>query len=198
MADMTRFVDLWERVRVGDAQAAADLVRQFEPLIRHEVRLRMTDPRLTRAFDSADICQSVLASFFARAACGQFDLDGPDNLVCLLLTMARNEVASQARRRRARPAEDRVDEGVDVQALASADDGDDPGRIAPGRDLVKQARRRLGPEERRIVELRGAGAAWAEVAAAPGGTAEGRRKQLARALDRAARALGLDEEGLDG
>jgi hypothetical protein len=70
MVESVSFRDLWNRVRAGDAQAATDLVRQFEPLIRHEIRLRMTDPRLTRAFDSTDVCQSVLASFFARAACG--------------------------------------------------------------------------------------------------------------------------------
>src|SRR5262249_29472991 len=155
--------------------------------------IRMTDPRLARAYDASDICQSVLASFFARAACGQYDLTGPDDLVCLLLTMARNKVISKARRLRARPADGRVDEGVDVQALASAAAGDDPGRVALGRDLVEQVRRRLGAEERRIAELRGDGATWEEVAAAVGGTAEGRRKQLARALGRATRALGLDE-----
>jgi hypothetical protein len=62
---------------------------------------------------------------------------------------------------------------------------------------VEQVRLRLGAEERRIAELRGEGATWEEVAAALGGTAEGRRKQLARALSRATRALGLDNEDLD-
>jgi RNA polymerase sigma factor (sigma-70 family) len=198
MADMAGFRELWDRVRAGDAQAAADLVRQYEPLIRHEVRIRMTDPRLTRAFDSADVCQSVLADFFARAACGQFDLNSPDDLVCLLLTMARNKVATKTRRLRARPADNRVDEGVDIRDLVSASDGDDPGRIALGRDLLEQVCRRLGPEERRIVELRGEAATWDEVAPALGGTAGGRRKQLARALDRATCALRLDREDLDG
>jgi RNA polymerase sigma factor (sigma-70 family) len=198
MAELVRFRDLWNRVRAGDAQAATDLVRQFEPLIRHEVRLRMTDPRLTRAFDSADVCQSVLASFFARAACGQFDLRGHNDLVCLLLTMARNKVASKARRLRARPADHRIDEGVDVHDLVSGSASDDPGRISLSRDLVEQVRCRLDPEERRIAELRGEGTTWDEVAAALGGTAEGRRKQLAHGLGRATRALGLDDEDLDG
>jgi RNA polymerase sigma factor (sigma-70 family) len=198
MAETAEFRELWDRVRAGEAEAAAALVRRFEPLVRHEIRLRMTDPRLARTCDSADICQSVLASFFARAACGQFDLGGPDDLVCLLLTMARNKVASKARRLRARPADDRVDEGVDVRELVSASGRDDPGRIALGRDLLEQVRRRLGTEERRIVELRGGGATWEEVAAALGGTPESRRKQLARALGRATRALGLDNEDLDG
>ena len=198
MADMVRFQDLWDRVRAGDGQAAADLVRQFEPLIRHEIRLRMTDPRLARQYDSADICQSVLASLFARAACGQFDLAGPDDLVCLLLTMSRNKVASKARRLHARPADDLVDEGIDIEELAAASQRDDPGKIVLGRDLVEQVRSRLGLEERRIADLRCDGATWDDVAASLGGTADARRKQLARALGRATRALGLDDEDVDG
>jgi RNA polymerase sigma-70 factor (ECF subfamily) len=198
MADMGKFRDLWDRVRAGDAQAAAELVQQFEPMIRHEVRLRMTDPRLARQYDSADICQSVLASLFARAACGQFDLTGPDDLACLLLTMARNKLASKARRLRARPADGHMDEDVDIDELAWATEREDPGQIVLGRDLVEQLRSHLGLEERRIVELRGDGATWDDVAASLGGTADGRRKQLARALGRATRALGLDDEDVDG
>jgi RNA polymerase sigma-70 factor (ECF subfamily) len=38
-----------------------------------------------------DICQSVLASFFVRAAVGQFELDRPEPLVGLLIGMARNK-----------------------------------------------------------------------------------------------------------
>ena len=54
-----------------------ELVRDFEPAIRMEVHCRLRDQRLRRAFDSLDICQSVLASFFVRAASGQYELDTP-------------------------------------------------------------------------------------------------------------------------
>jgi RNA polymerase sigma-70 factor (ECF subfamily) len=194
MMDMVTFRLLWDRVRSGDGRAAADLVRRYEPLIRCEARLRMTDPRLARQFDSADICQSVLASLFVRAACGQLDIDRPDNLIGLLLTMTRNKVASKARRLRARPADCRVDEGADVGALVVASARDDPARVALGRDLVDWIRIHLDPEGRRIADLRVGGASWDEVAAALGGTAEGRRKQLARALDRAAVAVGIEDD----
>lgn len=191
--DMARFQSLWHRVRTGDAQAAADIVKLYGPLIRCEARLRMTDPRLARHFDSADICQSVLASLFARASCGQFDLDCPDDLVRLLLTMTRNKVASRARRQRARPSDARIDERQDVGELVVSHPCDDPARIALDRDLVEQVLRCLRPEERCIADLRGTGASWDEVARTLGGTAEGRRKQLARALDRVACAVGIDE-----
>src|SRR5262245_55372827 len=98
MSDGDAFSDFIRRVRAGDEQAAADLVRRFEPLIRREVRLRLEDRRLGRLFDSMDVCQSVLASFFVRTAAGQYDLDQPGQLVKLLVQMARNKLASAARR----------------------------------------------------------------------------------------------------
>ena len=41
------------------------------------------------------------------------------------------------------------------------------------------------------MDLRGEGLGWADVAARLGGTAQARRMQLARAVDRLARELGL-------
>src|SRR5207249_4424725 len=83
--------------RAGDADAARELVQRYEPAIRRVVRFRLADSRLGRVFDSMDICQSVLASFFLRAAAGQFDLEQPEQLLKLLVSMARNKLALQAR-----------------------------------------------------------------------------------------------------
>jgi RNA polymerase sigma-70 factor (ECF subfamily) len=54
-------------------------------------------------------------------------------------------------------------------------------------------RERLSDEERRIADLRASGCDWASVAAELGGTAEGRRKQLARAVVRVEQDLGLKQ-----
>src|SRR5437660_12212613 len=97
MSDEQSFRDLIGRVRQGDEQAAADLVRRYEPAIRRAVRFRLTDARLRRTCDSMDVCQSVLLSFFVRAASGQYDLDTPEQLLRLLTTMARNQLLNQAR-----------------------------------------------------------------------------------------------------
>jgi RNA polymerase sigma-70 factor (ECF subfamily) len=48
-------------------------------------------------------------------------------------------------------------------------------------------------DERQVADLRAQGLAWAEVAERLGGTAQARRMQLARAADRVARQLGLDD-----
>src|SRR6476659_4802603 len=97
MGNTSAFADLLERVRGADSDAATELVRKYESAIRVAVRTRLSDPALKRQFDSMDICQSVLASFFLRAAAGQYDLEQPGQLVALLTQMARNKLAMRSR-----------------------------------------------------------------------------------------------------
>ncbi|MHC5539816.1 RNA polymerase sigma factor, partial [Singulisphaera rosea] len=113
MSDTETFQDLIGRVRAGEDTAAAELVRRFEPMVRRAARVRLADPRLGRVLDSMDICQSVMASFFVRAAMGQYELDTPDQLMRLLATMAKNKLANQANgQRAARRDVRRVDQGA--------------------------------------------------------------------------------------
>jgi RNA polymerase sigma-70 factor (ECF subfamily) len=185
------FREFIRRIRAGDEQAAVDLVRQYEPAIRTEVRMRLSDPRLYRTLDSMDICQSVLLSFFARAALGQYDLDRPDQLLRLLVAIARKKVALQARWRRAQRRDHRRDVSLDREEPATAPDPS-PSRLAAGKELLQEFRSRLSVDERRLADLRGEGREWSEIAAEVGGTSQARRKQLARAVDRVAHALGLE------
>src|SRR5579871_4682324 len=148
MAEPDSFSDFIRRIRAGDEQAAAELVRQFEPLIRREVRLQLEDRRLCRVFDSMDVCQSVLASFFVRTAAGQYDLEEPRQLVKLLVTMARNKLASAARgQNRQRRDHRRQAAGSDELALVAGGDPT-PSRVAAGKELLQRFQEQLSPEER--------------------------------------------------
>src|SRR5262249_54082325 len=158
----------------GDEQAAAELVRRYESAIRVEVRMRLADSRLRRVFDSMDLCQSVLASFFVRAAAGQYDLDRPQQLVRLLVTIARNKVAYQARRHHARRRDQRRNVEAQAEGWEPAGAEPSPSRIVSGRELLAELRQRLTPEELRLADLRAAGQQWAEIATALGGTAQAR------------------------
>jgi RNA polymerase sigma-70 factor (ECF subfamily) len=182
------------RIRQGDERAAEELVRRYEAEIRLEVRawLRLRNPALRRVFDSMDICQSVLASFFARAAVGDFDLDEPPQLIRLLVGMARNKVAEQARHHQRQRRDVRRVGDLGVQEGVLAGRQATPSRLASGRELLQKFRESLSEEERQIADLRAKGYDWAAVAAQLGGTAEGRRKQLARAVVRVEEDLGLD------
>lgn len=189
------FADFLARVRAGDAAAAEQLVRRYEPTLRVVVRAHLS-AGLRRQFDSMDICQSVMGTFFARAALGQYDLTRPDELLALLTRITRNKLNSQARYH----GRDSRDVGRTVggdAAAAGACPTPAPDRVAEGRELLAQLRARLTPEERDLADRRADGQDWAAIAAAVGGTADGRRKQLARAIDRLAPDLGLAEGGDD-
>jgi RNA polymerase sigma-70 factor (ECF subfamily) len=192
--DDTSFADFLCRIRTGDEQAAAELVSRYEPALRLEIRMRMKDPKLRRLLEPADLCQSVLKSFFVRATTGQYDLDSPEKLLALLRTMARNKVVQQTRRQRALRRDLRRDvslhEGIPHAVAADPS----PSRIAIGREMLDAFRGKLTEEERQLADLRSQGCDWAEIARQLGGSPQALRKQLARAANRAARQLGLDEE----
>jgi DNA-directed RNA polymerase specialized sigma24 family protein len=189
------FTGLVRRVRSGDPEAAAELVRQFEPEVRIRVRtwLRLRGGEFRRTFDSMDVCQSVLANFFVRASAGQYELAAPDNLMGLLAVMARNKLCEYVKRQQAERRDVRRTSEIGSESMLPADQVT-PSRIVAGRELLAEFRSRLSEEERGIGDLRMADCGWAQVAAELGGSAEGRRKQWARAVDRVARELGLDDE----
>jgi RNA polymerase sigma-70 factor (ECF subfamily) len=185
MSETATFTDFIRRIRAGDDQAAQELVERYEPVIRREVRLRLKDPRLNSQFDWTDVCQSVLASFFLRAASGQYDLDEPAQLVKLLVVMTRHKLANQERRHRAGRRDYRRLEPQDPAELEGRGVRQpSPSRIVAGRELLEEFRRRLSEEEREMVDLRTQGCEWPEIAAKLGGTSGARRKQFARAVDR--------------
>jgi RNA polymerase sigma-70 factor (ECF subfamily) len=190
--DAATFADFLRRVRAGDAEAAAELVRRYEAAIRMEVRLRLRNLRLRRVLDSMDVCQSVLASFFVRAAGGQYELDEPRQLLKLLVVIARNKVAYQARKERAQRRDNRRVEAVDLGELQVADAGPAPSQLVASAELLQEFRRRLSDEERRLADLRAGGLGWPEVAAELGGTPQARRMQWTRAVERVTRELGLE------
>jgi RNA polymerase sigma-70 factor (ECF subfamily) len=188
------YTDFIRRVRLGDERAAEELIRRYEPEIRLEIRtlLRLRDPRLRRVFDSMDICQSVMLSFFVRAAVGDFELDEPCQLIRLLVGMARNRLAEHVRFHQ-RHRRDVRRTGVDrPEESTIPSPGESPSEVISRRELLTMFRERLSEEERTVADFRSQGHDWAAVARDLGGTPDGRRKQLARAVARVGQELGLD------
>ena len=192
MSEEESFRELIHRVRAGDEAAATELVRLYEPTIRVIVRRRLTDAGLRRLLDSMDICQSVLASFFVRAAAGQYELDQPDHLLKLLASMTRNKLVSAARKQNAARRDKNRDAGIGLDANTVVDPAVTPSEFVANRDLLEQVRSRLSGEERQLVEQRALGRNWTEMAVEMGGTPDELRMRLTRAIERVTRELGLD------
>jgi RNA polymerase sigma factor (sigma-70 family) len=179
-SDFARFV---AAVRAGDQAAAAELVRRYEPYIRRVVRMRLHDSRLRRLFDSMDICQSIMASFFRHAAAGEFDLETPRHLGNLLVRMALNKLATKAR-------------GLPQQEglLPSDWDAIDPHLSPPDRAVQQETlhaiRSRLSEDELLLFELNKVERrSWPEIAQVVGGRPDALRIRLTRALARVRREL---------
>jgi RNA polymerase sigma-70 factor (ECF subfamily) len=187
------FADFIQRIRRGDAQAARELVQENEKVIRREVRFHLVDRGLCRLFDSMDVCQSVLASFFVRSAAGEYDLQCPAQLVKLLITMVRNKLISTARRLQAQRRDHRrVAAGAPLDQLASREPA--PVDRLANKELLELVQNELSAEEKQLAELRHQGLDWSAIAGQMGGQANTRRMQLSRALDRAVKALGLEQD----
>jgi len=185
------FVDYVTRLRAGDQIALEELVERYAPVIRLEARMRLRSNHLRAVLDSMDICQSVLKSFFLRAAAGQFDIDRPEDLRRLLVKMACNKSLEAARKEYADKRDARRSVSLGDEAHQIAGDDDPVGEVE-WQELLMRGRQMLTADERRIAEGRSAGQSWEELAASLGGTADGLRMQLARAQDRVAAALGLE------
>jgi RNA polymerase sigma-70 factor (ECF subfamily) len=185
------FVSYVARLRAGDEAALEELVARYTPVIKLEARMRLRSPHLRAVLDSMDICQSVLKSFFLRAAAGQFDIDRPEDLRKLLVQMACNKSLEPARREYAqtRDARRSVKLGDEAHQVAG---GDDPVEEVEWEELMLRGRQMLSPEERRIAEGRAAGQTWDELAAELGKTPDQLRMQLSRAQKRVAEALDLE------
>lgn len=194
-AERALFADLLQRIRLGDEQAAEILVREFEPIIRREIRFRMKSEKLKRAFDSTDVCQSVLASFFARVAKGSYDVDQPEKLVGLLITMARKKLASRVRLEHRQKRDVRRLVSTHCTELDQLQDGQpSPSQIVSARELLERFRPRLTEEERQLADMRIEGLNWREIADRVGGNADARRVQLARSVERVSRELDLNRD----
>jgi RNA polymerase sigma-70 factor (ECF subfamily) len=186
------FAALMARVREGDEQAAAELVAQYEGIIRRRAR-RLLGPALRVHLDSVDIAQSVNRTLLIGLRRAAFAVSTPEELTRLALTLVRRKVARHWRRRK-REAECRQLTGgsapAGVRAAARAGElhsATDPLQLD---ETVRQVLERLDGVDRQLVELRLEGHTTAEAARKLGVSPAFLRSRLSRLRKR------LWDEGL--
>lgn len=188
------FRQLLMRLQAGDGDAAAELVREYEPLVRREIRMRMRDPRLRRSLDSVDVAQSVLASFFANVGLKAYSINSPEELIRLLMVMARRNLYSKIRHERQEKRDHRRLAGVDVDVVVSANRDSTPSQWVANRELLQMIRDRMTNAERRIADLRSSDLSWDEIARREQRSAQACRMQLSRAIRRITEELGFESQ----
>jgi DNA-directed RNA polymerase specialized sigma24 family protein len=161
--EQTSFLDMLQRIRQGDGEAARKLVNQYEQEVRRIIRVRLTDPRLRRQIDSIDICQSVMGDFFIRVGLGQFDLETPEQLIKLLATMSRNRLLNHVAKQQAERRDVRRMEVMASNELSIAGHEPTPSQIVANRELLETFRVRLSPDELYLANQRAEGRGWKEL-----------------------------------
>jgi RNA polymerase sigma factor (sigma-70 family) len=97
MTENHDFKSLMQLISEGSEDAAWELVQEYGEFIRRAVR-RVINHRLRSKFDSLDFVQLVWSSFFrTRNKLDRFER--PEELAAFLITMARNKVGMEVRRR---------------------------------------------------------------------------------------------------
>lgn len=166
----SEFRQALERVCTGSEEDALEFIQTYGPHIHRVVRRRLHQSMRSK-FDSLDFVQMVWASFFAdpqRIA----RIKDPDGLIRYLVTMARNKVIEESRRRLATKKHDvqreRPLDRIDVAESPSRQRQATPSQIAMARERWRRMLRDQSERNRRIVELRMGGATFAEIGRALG------------------------------
>src|SRR5262249_17822468 len=93
------FTALLKRAQQGDDGAVAEIVQQYEDVLRRAAR-GLLGPLLRPHLDSLDLVQSVHRSLWIGLRYGKFDITSPEKLIALAMTMVRRKAARKWRKTR--------------------------------------------------------------------------------------------------
>ena len=159
-------IDLLNRWREGDQQAATDLYNRYAARLMRLVANRLSD-KFAQRLDPEDVVQSVCRTFFAHARAGDFVLQRSGDLWQLLMAISLNKIHRQVRNHA------RAKRNV---ARELHPDRADPGNLHlngnPGvkealalAEVLERLRLELKPVDHGMIELRLQGYTVVEIAA---------------------------------
>ena len=186
MASTTsRFEQLVEQLRDGSEDAARQLLEEYGPYVQRVVR-RGLHKKMRARMDSQDLMQAIWASFFVdRNAIGRFT--SPEQLTAFLAGMAQNKVIHQYSRMMAQkrgggnpecPLEDLTPSQAPRASTST------PSTVASAKEQWELLVNGVGPQEQKIVQLRGEGASCDEIAEELGLQPRTVRGKLQRLIER--------------
>jgi len=162
-------IDLLDRVRGGDEQAATDLFDRFVERLIKLAHSRLSN-KLRRRVDAEDVVQSVYRSFFSNAQDGRYQLQQSGDLWRLLAAITINKLRNQARHgkaaKRSVGAEESFAGNDSVMGIAPEAVCNDPSpeELSVLLEELESEMSDLSPLKREIVELRLQGHSNEEVA----------------------------------
>jgi RNA polymerase sigma-70 factor (ECF subfamily) len=168
------------RLARGDAGAAEQLVREYEPYLRMVVR-RHLPAGLRPKFDSADVVQSVWVHVWKGLRGVNWEFADRDHLRALLVTLTRRRLVSRYRHHRAALARE-APAGGDLDRLP-APPGPGPEDQARAEELWERLLGLTPPAHHELLRLRRQGLTMDEIARRTG-MHEGSVRRVFRRLGR--------------
>jgi RNA polymerase sigma-70 factor (ECF subfamily) len=157
---------LLERLTRGEMDAAGEVYRTFEPVLRAMVRRRLS-PRLRAKFDSKDVVQSAWADVLRGFRAEGWRFHDRVHLRAYLARVTYNHLVSCCRRHTVM-MEYEQPLGDDEQPGLPASARPRPSELAQADELWELLMRLCPPAHRNLLQLRRQGFALAEIAARTG------------------------------
>lgn len=164
--EQSAFREAVEQVCAGSEEAAQHLIDDYGPHIQRVVR-RKLNQQMRSKFDSEDFVQMVWISFFAEPSrIAQFQQ--PDELIRYLAGMAMNKLSQESRRRLLYQKhnvnrEQSLDSGAAPES-SYVRKSNTPSQFVMAQERMDALMRGQSDRNRRIVEMRMAGATFVEIA----------------------------------
>lgn len=155
-----------EKLNSGDASAAEDVFREYEPYLRTLVR-RQLRPALRSKFDSMDIVQSVWADVVEGLRDSGWHFSSSAQLRAFLSRLAHNRFMDRCRKHRTALArEERLGDAKPAGAIATTTPR--PSEVAQHNELWEQMLALCPPAHHELLRLKRQGLRLAEIAARTG------------------------------
>jgi len=150
-----------DRVSRGNPSAAAELDRRYRQRLCRLVQGAFGG-NIRRREDPEDVVQTVLRTYFRRAAQGEFQIADSSDLWALLAKITRGKVLKRAEYHHA--AKRRMDAETDLPAELGGGRDPEPADAAIAAELVERTLQGLEPRAGEIFQLRLAGCTEKEIA----------------------------------
>ncbi|MDB5352186.1 MAG: polymerase sigma factor, sigma-70 family [Planctomycetota bacterium] len=192
----SEFTDLLARAADGDPSALSEISQRYDAKVRVVARV-LLGPALRPYLDSADLAQSVHKSILLGLRESKYEIEGPDQLVALALTVLRRKAAKHwrhlKRQRRLSGDGSNRDEGLTDVLTALSQPSEDPADLVQFRDQVDHLCTHLDEVERQVLDLRMEGFTPSEIADKIGVSRVALRVRLTRLRQRLqASGIGTD------
>jgi RNA polymerase sigma factor (sigma-70 family) len=157
---------LLERLNCGDAGAAEEVFRRYEPYLRLVVR-RQLSVRLRAKFDSTDVVQSVWADLWLRYQNAGWRFEDAAHLRNFLATAVRHRFIDETRRVRGASTHERPLDSSIVERCVSGP-SEQPSEISSAAETWDRILADCPAVHRPILQLKRDGASLAQIAEATG------------------------------